>query len=99
MLYDTGTVYGEGVYFARDSRYSNRYAISDAQGNKRMYLTQVLTGEFAVGNQATKIPPPKNPQVDMNVLFDSTVDSIANPSIFVVYFDAQSYPAYLITYK
>ena len=97
--YDTGTAYGEGVYFARDSRYSNSYARADAQGYRKMYLTQVLTGEFIVGNQSTKIPPPKNPQVDPNILFDSTVDNIANPQIFVVYFDALSYPAYLITYQ
>ena len=33
------------------------------------------------------------------MLFDSTVDNVANPAIFFLYFDAQSYPAYLITYR
>ena len=84
--YGTGTVYGKGVYFARDSIYADRYARADAQGYRRMYLTQVLTGEFTVGNRSTMIPPPKYPQLDPTILFDSTVDNITNPQIFVVYF-------------
>ena len=63
-----------------------------------MYLTRVLTGEFVASGQSPLISPPKNPQVNPNVLFDSTVDNVANPAIFVMYFDAQNYPAYLITY-
>ena len=94
-----GTVYGEGVYFARDAHYSNGYARPDASGHKRMYLTRVLTGEYTASSRGTLIPPPKNPQVNQNVLFDSTVDNVANPRIFVVYFDAHNYPAYLITYN
>ena len=92
-------MYGHGVYFARDARYSNSYSQPDSQGNRMMYLTRVLTGEFTVGSSSTVIPPPKNPQDDQTVLFDSTVDNVTNPRIFVVYFDSQNYPAYLITYK
>lgn len=64
-----------------------------------MYYTQVLTGEFTVGNSMMVVPPPKNPQVDANILFDATVDSATNPSIFVVYNDAQNYPAYMVDYQ
>ena len=92
-------VYGEGVYFARDACYSHWYARPDIFGHKYMYLTCVLTGEYTTSFRGTLIPPPKNPQVNPNVLFDSTVNNVANPAIFVVYFDAQSYPAYLITYN
>ena len=63
-----------------------------------MYFTQVLTGEFTAGNSTMMVPPPKNPSICANVLFDSTVDNIANPTIFVVYNDTQNYPAYLVTY-
>ena len=93
------TVYGKGVYFARDSSYSNGYARPDGNGHRYMYLTRVLTGEYTVGNISMVVPPAKNTQVDQHVLFDSTVDNVGNPSIFVVYTDAQNYPAYVITYK
>ena len=63
-----------------------------------MYLVHVLTGEYTVGKSSMIVPPPKNFQLDQSVLFDSTVDNVANPSIFVVYNDAQNYPAYIIKY-
>ena len=43
------TVYGRGVYFARDASYSDRYATPDPQGVRRMYLANVLTGEYTKG--------------------------------------------------
>lgn len=33
-----------------------------------------------------------------NILFDVTVNNVSNPTIFVVYNDGQSYPAYLVNY-
>ena len=86
------------MYFARDASYSHRYTSSDANGVRHMYYAQVLTGEFTVGSDSMLAPPPKNPQVDLNVPFDSTVDNVVDPSIFVVYRDAQNYPAYMINY-
>ncbi|XP_019855316.1 PREDICTED: uncharacterized protein LOC100631792 isoform X2 [Amphimedon queenslandica] len=93
------TVYGKGVYFARDASYSHRYTSPDANGVRHMYYTLVLTGEFTVGDNLMICPPLKNPQVDLIVTFDATVDNVANPAIFVVYRDTQHYPAYLINYK
>lgn len=94
----TGTVYGQGCYFARDASYSNRYADQDSQQMKRMYLVRVLAGEFAQGANNMIVAPPKNPN-DVTVLYDSVVDTTTNPSIFVVFYDADAYPEYLITYK
>ena len=93
------TVYGKGVYFARDASYSHRFTSPDANGVHHMYYTLVLTGEFTVGNSSMLAPPPKNPQVDPNVTFDATVNNVADPSIFVVYQDAQNYPAFMINYQ
>ena len=97
----TAVVYGKGAYFARDATYSNRktYSVPDANGIKHMYVVMVLTGEYTVGKDNMVVPPPKNPQLNQHVLFDSTVDNQASPSIFVVYNDSQCYPAYLIKYK
>ena len=92
------TVYGRGVYFAVDASYSDRYATPDAKGVQRMYLTKVLTGEYTKGQRDDLAPPVKNPQINGHILFDSLVDNTAAPTIFVVFGDAQAYPAYLITY-
>uniref|UniRef100_A0A1X7UHJ5 Poly [ADP-ribose] polymerase n=1 Tax=Amphimedon queenslandica TaxID=400682 RepID=A0A1X7UHJ5_AMPQE len=93
------TYYGKGVYFARDASYSHGYTSPDANGVRHMYYTLVLTGEFTRGDTSMLAPPPKNPQVDPNVTFDATVNNVADPSIFVVYQDAQNYPAYMVNYK
>ena len=44
--------------------------------------------------------PNPNPTPTPNkVLFDSTVDDVRNPSIFVTYHDAQAYPDYLVRFR
>ena len=97
-------MYGQGCYFARDASYSNRYARSQRYFSERpvsqpkhMYLARVLTGEFTRGTSTMIVAPPKDPKYP-TVLFDSVVDNTANPSIFVVFYDADAYPEYLITY-
>ena len=89
---------GQGCYFARDASYSNGYASADPQQQKHMYLVRVLTGQYTVGSHTMMVAPPKDPN-DPTVPFDSVVDNMANPSIYVVFFDADAYPEYLITYK
>jgi O-acetyl-ADP-ribose deacetylase (regulator of RNase III) len=103
-----GTRFGKGMYFARDASYSARYAVSSSipphmgigigTGQCQMYLARVLTGEFVKGDNSMLVPPPKDPN-NSNVLFDSVVDDVQNPSIFVVFYDAQAYPEYLITFN
>ena len=90
-------MYGQGCYFARDASYSNAYASPDASMQKCMYLVRVLTGEYATGSGSMMVAPPKDPS-DPTVPFDSLVNSLANPTIFVVFYDADAYPEYLITY-
>ena len=96
----TSTFYGKGVYFARDACYSaqEKYSPPDANGLTHMYHVCVLTGEYTLGTADTIVPPPKDPQKDRNVLFDSTVNNVQDPTIFVTYNDAQAYPEYLITF-
>ena len=62
-----------------------------------MYLAGVLTGEYALGKEGMIVPPPKDPK-DVNLLFESVVNDVQNPIIFVTFFDAQAYPEYLITF-
>ena len=43
------------------------------------------------------VPPPKNSSRP-EIRYDSVVNDISNPSIFVVFYDSQCYPEYLITF-
>jgi len=82
------------VYFARDASYSMDYA----GGSRRvMYLARVLVGRYCKGSSGMKKPPPINSE-QPEILFDSMVDDMKFPSIFVTYYDNQCYPEYLITF-
>ena len=98
MLFDcfAATVYGLGSYFSRDASYSSyiKYSPPDANGKKHVYLARVLTGEYTKGDPSMKDPPNK----DAHRKYDSVVDDPPNPSIFVVFFDIQAYPEYLIEF-
>jgi serine/threonine protein kinase len=83
------TFYGEGVYFARDAEYSARdtYSAPNVRGEKHVFLCRVLVGAYTLGNGLMRVPPAR---ADRNGAYDSTVDSVDAPSIFVVYHDAQA---------
>ncbi|XP_077176452.1 protein mono-ADP-ribosyltransferase PARP14 [Paroedura picta] len=92
-------VIGKGTYFAVDASYSahDTYSTPDANGRKFMYLARVLTGEFIVGQANYVTPPPKTAGgVD---LYDSVTNNMTNPSVFVIFHDAQTYPEHLITFR
>ncbi|XP_027034050.2 protein mono-ADP-ribosyltransferase PARP14-like isoform X1 [Tachysurus fulvidraco] len=95
-----GTVYGHGTYFAVKASYSAdpTYATPSTDGTQLMFVTLVLTGRYTDGKSDMKVPPPRSSQ-DPNDRFDSVVDNMQNPSMFVVFHDCQAYPDYLITFK
>ena len=80
-----------------NSGYSCRYATPRPDGKKRMYLAQVLTGEYTRGSKDYRVTP-DNPK-QSGLQFDSLVDNVRNPEIFVIFVDSQAYPKYLITFK
>ena len=95
----TATVYGQGVYFARDASYSarNTYSPRDENNNKYIFVARVLTGQYALGQSKDIQPPPRHS--DDKDLYDSNVDNVINPQIFVIFHDTQAYPEYLITFR
>jgi len=93
-----GTALGKGIYFARDASGSLPYAQSGAcVGNRCMYLSRVLVGQYCKGAQTMSAPPSKNSSQPGN-LFDSVVNDTGNPTTFVVFSDDQCYPEYLIRF-
>ena len=92
------TMYGRGVYFAKEAEYSARdiYSQPNDRGERLMFLCRVLVGDYCRGKQDATTPDPRpGSTVD---LYDSTVDSVQDPKIFVTYHDAQVYPEYLIKF-
>ncbi|CAM2721829.1 unnamed protein product [Rotaria socialis] len=81
------TAYGMGVYFSSDPSYCHHFAKPNSNGERSMFIAQVLIGETILGNSSMKTRPPG---------YDTTTDG---NHIFVIYHDAQAYAQYLITYK
>ncbi|KAF7215051.1 poly(ADP-ribose) polymerase family member 14-related sequence 1 isoform X3 [Nothobranchius furzeri] len=92
------TCYGKGSYFAVTASYSSQdtYSRPNGKGEKFMYLCRVLTGDATLGQQNLIAPPSK--QATSSNLYDSVVDQMPNPSMYVVFHDIQAYPEYLITF-
>ncbi|XP_029598094.1 mucin-2 isoform X2 [Salmo trutta] len=89
-----GTVYGEGSYFARDAKYS--HCFTSHSGVRSMFVCRVLVGDYTLGNSDLRRPPPKGE--GSPTLYDSCVDNVLNPSIYVVFEKHQVYPEFLIKY-
>jgi len=78
-----------------ESSYSKWYTKPDTKGHQRMFLVEVITGEFCVGNSTMMaIPMQKNGDP-----YDSLVNDMSNPSQHVVFRDASAYPLYILTFK
>ncbi|XP_071315572.1 protein mono-ADP-ribosyltransferase PARP14 isoform X2 [Trachinotus anak] len=94
------TAFGHGTYFALKASYSAQptYSKPAADGSQLMFVARVLTGAYTQGQSDMKVPPPINPQQPHD-RYDSVVDNINTPSMYVVFHDSQAYPDYLITFK
>lgn len=83
-----------GSYFARDASYSHKYT-GDTQV-KSMFIARVLVGS-SIGGASHYVRPPSKDGGNTN-FYDSCVNNVTNPSIFVVFEKHQIYPEYLLQY-
>ena len=79
--------------FHINAGYSSHWSKPNRDGVKHMFACKVLVGEYRKG----RINQPTPDVCQGSDLYDSTVNNVNTPSIFVVYNDAQAYPEYLIT--
>lgn len=93
-----GTLYGQGVYFAQHASLSvqDRYSPPDADGHKAVFVARVLTGDYGLGHSSLRAPPPRASGHAL-LRYDSAVDCLRQPSIFVIFHDTQALPTHLIT--
>ncbi|KAE8279183.1 Poly [ADP-ribose] polymerase 15 [Larimichthys crocea] len=92
------TAYGLGTYFAVNASYSANYSRPAFDGTQVMFVARVLTGLYAQGQSNMKVPPARN-GLQSNDRYDSVVDNMSNPNMYVVFHDNQAYPDYLITFN
>ncbi|XP_030576443.1 protein mono-ADP-ribosyltransferase PARP12-like [Archocentrus centrarchus] len=90
-----GTAFGKGSYFAHDARYSHDY--TGDTDVRAMFISRVLVGDYTRGS-SNYVRPPSKDGGDIN-FYDSCVDDVMNPSIFVVFEKHQIYPEYLLQYR
>ncbi|XP_059103851.1 protein mono-ADP-ribosyltransferase PARP10 isoform X2 [Peromyscus eremicus] len=94
-----GTLYGQGVYFAKRASLSvlDRYSPPNTEGHKAVFVARVLTGDYGQGFRGLKAPPLRaSGQV---LRYHSAVDCLHQPRIFVIFHDTQALPTHLITCK
>ncbi|XP_025028873.1 uncharacterized protein LOC112541855 isoform X2 [Python bivittatus] len=88
-------VFGQGIYFSMTADLSVSYARPDLRGLQYIFQARVLTGEYVLGNQSMVLPPVKQGGKSR---YDSLVNVLEKPNIFVIFFDDHAYPEYLITF-
>ncbi|XP_070211879.1 protein mono-ADP-ribosyltransferase PARP14-like isoform X1 [Littorina saxatilis] len=91
------TVHGQGVYFAVNANYSASatYSPPDPSGTRHVYLCKVLVGVPTKGSSSMRVLPMRQG----HILYDSAVDNVQNPSMYVIFNDTQAYPEYLIDFQ
>lgn len=99
-FHPTGTLYGQGVYFAKRASLSvqDRYSPPNDDGHKAVFVARVLTGDYGQGCQGLRAPPLRASGHTL-LRYDSAVDCLNQPNIFVIFHDTQALPTHLITCK
>jgi hypothetical protein len=60
-----------------------------------MLLVRVLAGHYAQGEASMRRPPVRRE----DVLFDSVVDNVKAPTIYITFDNTRSYPSYVVEYR
>ena len=92
-------MWGIGVYFAVNAKYSNGYAFTNPNGSKSMFLADVIIGDAweCPSDSSLRMPPIK--QGGKMERYDSVKGFTSDSFIYIVYANSKAYPKYLITYK
>ena len=66
-------------------------------GVQHLFLCRVVIGEYCTGYEGC-VAPDERQSCD-HLRYDSTVDRLDAPGIYVTYHDSQAYPEYLISFR
>ena len=90
---ENDTMHGKGAYFATTARYSDQFT---SPPERYLFLARVLVGEYTKSDPSYTRPPPKPGTA--HDLYDSCVDNVDDPTIFVIFNTKQCYPEFVIKY-
>jgi len=87
-----GAKYGRGAYFAVDPEDAllSRYAPPDDQSLYHVFVCRIVSGRFKRGSSQDK---------HAGEFYDTTVDDVDDPRVFVTYDVQQAYPLYYLQLK
>eukprot|EP01059_Diplonema_ambulator_P021680 TRINITY_DN36022_c0_g1_i1.p1 TRINITY_DN36022_c0_g1~~TRINITY_DN36022_c0_g1_i1.p1 ORF type:complete len:167 (+),score=35.69 TRINITY_DN36022_c0_g1_i1:26-502(+) len=92
-LSSTSGLCGTGIYFATTSAYSTSYTKPHPDGTESMFISRVLTG-ISEPRSGLSMPIRRPSPVH-----DSVVDNAASPVMYVVYYNTEAVPEYLVNFK
>ena len=82
------------THHAADSS-STQYSRPNGSGVQHMFLCRVVVGEYCMGVRDALTPDVRSG----HKLYDTTVNNMSDPAIYVTYHDAQAYPDYLVRFR
>ena len=88
--------YGKGVYFAKHASKANGYCSNHTDGYRYMLVCRVFVGDYTIGTANMTTPPLKN---NGKSHYDSLVNRLNDPTIFVISKVYHAIPEYIIKFK
>lgn len=87
----------KGTYFARDASFSaqRRYSAMDSDGYQYMLLCKVIVGDYVQATPHMKKTPLKKDGTE----YDSLVNSLKKPTVYVVWREFTAAPLFLVKFK
>lgn len=97
--YNINAKYGKGTYFAKSARYAALYATKDEKSNAwALLVCRCIVGKSGLGKQFMKqseLYDKDNPAQQ----YDSLVNDLNNPQIYVINRDYHAVPLYVILFR
>eukprot|EP01083_Nonionella_stella_P024825 68406_1 len=99
--YNTRSAYGKGVYFATKSNIARRYCVMDTDsGCSAILICRVIVGNYTIGRRPMEGERDSMPyQYDAITQYDSLVDDVLCPTVFVINRDYRAIPQYIVVFK
>mmetsp|Transcript_45730 Transcript_45730/g.106157 ORF Transcript_45730/g.106157 Transcript_45730/m.106157 type:complete len:1040 (+) Transcript_45730:117-3236(+) len=96
-LMSSAALWGRGIYFARDAQYPDDHRIVriDERGVREVLLCLAVTGMAVLGDPSYRMPPQRR---QTSHRYNSYVDSLSDPEIFVVNEAVSAIPHYVVRY-